>query len=482
MNPEDDREKTYTEDPCLDCDRIKDRNLFIEQNNGLNTAPNEPQNASLSDETVNRYLQNEQKYKHLIEFAPDAIFIADAESGIILNTNKSAAELLGIPAEQIVGMHQSLLHPEKEAEKYKEIFQEHVGKGTGTIAEDIYVQHKSGRKIPVQINASVTQIGNKKVIYGIFRDITKQKQVFEELQVVHEQYRRLAEATFEGIVTHDKGIFVESNRQFAEMFGYSLDEIKGLNGLDLFTPESRETARKMIASENEGPYEETCLRKDGSTFPAEIRARAIHLKGKKLRIAAIRDLTEQKRLQQQFTDSKKRYSELYKNAQVPLFRSSISDGQILACSRATAKMFGYADEKDYLNHPVTMFYMNPQDRLRMLEALRKNKRIKDFEVQMKRKDGTPFWVAFWAEIFPELDYMEGVMYDITPGKLLSKTELKIIQVIMQGKSNNEIAKMLKRSVRTIEDHRSHIMKKLGAKNLIELTQIVSSFEFNPEKS
>jgi DNA-binding NarL/FixJ family response regulator len=114
--------------------------------------------------------------------------------------------------------------------------------------------------------------------------------------------------------------------------------------------------------------------------------------------------------------------------------------------------------------------VNPLDRNRLLEALNENKHIKGFEAQLKRKDGTPFWAAITAQMFPEQDYIEGVIYDITIHKQLTKAERKVLDFIMQGKSNKEIAKELGRSVRTIEDHRAHIMQKLGVDNLVDLAQ------------
>ncbi len=51
---------------------------------------------------------------------------------------------------------------------------------------------------------------------------------------------------------------------------------------------------------------------------------------------------------------------------------------------------------------------------------------------------------------------------------LTKTEMKILHLILNGKSNKEIASLLHRSVRTVEVHRSHIMHKFDADNLIDL--------------
>ncbi len=56
------------------------------------------------------------------------------------------------------------------------------------------------------------------------------------------------------------------------------------------------------------------------------------------------------------------------------------------------------------------------------------------------------------------------------GKVLTKTEAKILRLILDGKSNKEIARLRHRSVRTIEDHRSRIMRKLGVDNLVDLVK------------
>jgi PAS domain S-box-containing protein len=333
------------------------------------------------------------------------------------------------------------------------------------ILEDIEVCNTDGKKIPVKITASLIQIGDKKVISGFFRDIS-------ELQSSQKRFQRLAEATFEGIVTHDNGVFVEANQQFADMFGYSLEELKGVNGLDLFALESREIAREKIASGDPGPYEATCTRKDGSTFPVEIRARAIELKGKQLRIAVCKDLTQQKKLQQQLVDNERKYRELYKNARACLYRTRISDGMLLDCSRATARLFGYADGDEYKNSfSVTSTYVDPQQRQSLIEALQKDKRVHNFQLQLKRKDGTPLWVAMSAEIFPKQGFIEGAMRDITVMKALTKTESEILDHLMQGMSNKEIAFEMGRSRRTVEDHRASIMKKLEVDNIVDLTRM-----------
>ncbi len=65
---------------------------------------------------------------------------------------------------------------------------------------------------------------------------------------------------------------------------------------------------------------------------------------------------------------------------------------------------------------------------------------------------------------------ESDLTNILKGKLLTKTEAVILNLILQGRSNRGIGHILHRSVRTIEDHRNHIMRKLDVDNVVDLVK------------
>jgi FixJ family two-component response regulator len=60
--------------------------------------------------------------------------------------------------------------------------------------------------------------------------------------------------------------------------------------------------------------------------------------------------------------------------------------------------------------------------------------------------------------------------DVLEGRPLTEAEMKVLRLILEGHSNKEIAALLHRSVRTIEDHRGHIMRKVGADNIVDLVK------------
>ncbi len=133
------------------------------------------------EKQVSKYTQIEEKYHKLIETTNDAIFISDVETGIILYVNRRAEEMIGMSAEVIVGMCQKQLYPEDEAEAYEKIFKDYIQRGIG-ITENVFLCHKDGHKIPVEISASVIEWGGKKVVQGLFRDITERMTYNEILQ------------------------------------------------------------------------------------------------------------------------------------------------------------------------------------------------------------------------------------------------------------------------------------------------------------
>lgn len=111
-------------------------------------------------------------YEKLLETAPDAILVVDAATGNLLEVNKAAEELFGRPREELRGLHQTELHPADDREYYERIFTEHAG-SSGVIHEEreIMVVHANGHEIPVEISAAPLELGDRRLVQAIFRDL-----------------------------------------------------------------------------------------------------------------------------------------------------------------------------------------------------------------------------------------------------------------------------------------------------------------------
>jgi PAS domain S-box-containing protein len=199
-------------------------------------------------------------------------------------------------------------------------------------------------------------------------------------------------------------------------------------------------------------------------------------------VGTIRDITEIKTLQQKLETSLHNYKSLFNNARVALFRTRINDGKLLECNEALAKMLGYETQKECLaNHTSIRFYADLKRRSELLAILHEKECIDNFEVKAKRLTGEDFWMKISAAINRDGNYIEGVISDITAYKILTKTENDVLAMIMEGKSNKQVAAEVQRSVRTVEEHRANIMRKLGATNLVELTQKAMNYGVTLQK-
>jgi two-component system, cell cycle sensor histidine kinase and response regulator CckA len=135
----------------------------------------------------------------LFEEARDALFVADAGTGVILGANRAAEKLMQRPKSELIGMHQSKLHPSGSLEKCSIAFRQHTA-GNGQTVE-VAILAADGSKTPVEINASIIDsTGGKRILMGAFRDVSERNRLQDQL--LHAQ-KMEAIGTLAGGVAHE---------------------------------------------------------------------------------------------------------------------------------------------------------------------------------------------------------------------------------------------------------------------------------------
>ncbi len=136
------------------------------------------------------------------------------------------------------------------------------------------------------------------------------KSAEERLQESETRFRRLSEASFEGVIIHEKGKIIDSNNTFAEMIQINYQDILNKNIIDVLKPENPDNFRKKILSEYEKPFEVVSMKNGSDKLYLEVRTRSVPFEGRTVSVAAIRDITERKKSEEELRSQKQHLERL----------------------------------------------------------------------------------------------------------------------------------------------------------------------------
>ncbi len=119
--------------------------------------------------------------------------------------------------------------------------------------------------------------------------------IAEELKNSQARFQSLSDASFGGVIIHEQGLILDCNQGLADMTGFTLDELIGMDGRDLIEPDALPLVLKNIKSGYGDRYEVEGVRKDGSIYPLSIKGKNVQYQGREVRVIEFRDITERKK-------------------------------------------------------------------------------------------------------------------------------------------------------------------------------------------
>jgi PAS domain S-box-containing protein len=347
--------------------------------------------------------QSEEKYRKQFEEALDAIFLGDAETGIILDCNHAATKLVGRKKSEIVGKHQKILHPPEEVEgEFSRTFRQHLTDKEGKILET-QILTKNGEIKDVAIKANTFKMGDKQIVQGIFRDITEYKKIERALKESEAKYKSIIEQAPDLIVTLDaKGIVLSCNPALESEIGYDQNKIIGkhflgtllLSGIDPVYAQKQFTT--IIEGENPEPIEVNWFPKDGTPHISEIRVGLIRKEGKVAGFTAVaRDITERQRLKKALQESEERFRQVAENSLEWIWEVD-PDGLYTYASPAVEKLLGY-EPNDIVGKKHFYDFFHPEHRENLKKSafsvFEEKRSLKGFINPNVDKDGNLVWLS-----------------------------------------------------------------------------------------
>jgi PAS domain S-box-containing protein len=266
-------------------------------------------------------------------------------------------------------------------------------------------------------------------VLGTYEDITTTREAEEKIRESEVKFRTIFNNATDAIYIHEvlpdnrPGKFLEVNDTLCSRLGYSREELLTMSVNEIVSEAHLQKMAgigQQIAKAGFYTFYAEHRRKDGSVFPVEITSHRFTFSGKEIIMAAARDITERKRAEEALRDSEEKYRSVIENIQDIFYRSDL-DGNLVMASPSLLKILGYDSLDEVLNRPIAAtFYYQPEKRDELLRILAGKGYIEDYEVQLKRKDGTPVWVSTHSHYYQGPDGsragVEGVFRDISRRK------------------------------------------------------------------
>jgi PAS domain S-box-containing protein len=252
---------------------------------------------------------------------------------------------------------------------------------------------------------------------GIATDITQRRQAEEALREKTEELDQYFSTCLDLFSIADTdGYFRHLNPEWEKTLGYQLDELEGSRFLDYVHPDDVPATLATLAdlgNKNEVlNFTNRYRHKNGTYRWIEWRASPSPLNNKIY--ASARDITERKLAEEALLESKRRYVNLYRYAQVGLFETSLKEGTVVACNERYAALAGFSSIEEAIGQDIIHLYVNPEDRKEISRILHEEGHIDDYILQLKKhQTEQPFWAQFSARINLAEDIAEGTIIDIT---------------------------------------------------------------------
>jgi PAS domain S-box-containing protein len=238
-----------------------------------------------SNRDIGRSKQEEQKFRNLLESAPDAIVIVD-QKGLIQLINAQTEKLFGYTRAELIGAPVETLVPQcfrgrhwSHREGYAQSPQPR-SMGAGL---ELYGRRKDGTEFPIEISSSPLETAEGTLVCSAIRDVTQRKQLAERHRENEFRFRLLIDAVKDyAIISLDAdGLVTTWNTGAERLKGYSSGEIIGQH-MSRFYPQAdiarRKPDQELQQAASTGHMEDQGwrVRKDGSHFWAEVAITAVH--------------------------------------------------------------------------------------------------------------------------------------------------------------------------------------------------------------
>ena len=218
---------------------------------------------------------------------------------------------------------------------------------------------------------------------------------------------------------------------------------------------------QFIKTEELKGYRTVWMKKDGSGIHVIENSQAVKSEAGEVLYyeGTVEDITNWKNDRNGLRDNEAEYSILFKKVQDLFYKVDI-DGIVIDISTSIKQLMDF-DRDDIIGKPVTSFYYNPEDRMRLLEEINSNGEVRDYEVKLKTSSGKAKYASISARLICDSegnpDHYVGSIKDIDERV---RTELEL-RMLKQAIEQSSVSILITDIDGNIEYVNSHFVKQTG---------------------
>ena len=337
--------------------------------------------------------RSEHHYRGLVEGLSAIAWEADAEHFTFRYVSPHAEGLLGYPLNEWLrpGFWHAIMHPDDapwvHAFCYREIA---AGRDFNF---DCRLVRADGQCLWVHTVIDLIERGDRPLMQGLLIDISEAKRTETALRLSEQKFSSVFAQCPDILVIarHSDGALLEVNKAFEEQIGFKAEQVVGRTPTELNLWGTDDTAPALLARLQAGGIrnlEMTFRRSDGELFTGLTSAENFQLDNMLASVVTVRDITELKQTQQQLQTSEEKFAKAFHASLDGLLLTRQHDGLLMEANDGFRRLTGHRVDSSCEQTSVDIdLWVNPDDRLRMIERLEHHGFVRDFTALIRRKDG-----------------------------------------------------------------------------------------------
>jgi PAS domain S-box-containing protein len=346
-------------------------------------------------------IASEEKFSKAFMSIPESIAISRVSDGVILDVNDNFCHVAKRSYDEIIGHTDSEINltqlPGNRGEDIKTIKE----KGAIKNREMIFNANTDEMRA-ILFSADIIDISGEPCVISISTDITERKRMEEAMSDEAVRRRLLIDQSRDGIVIIDQtGAVYEVNLRFAEMHGYTPEEIAKLHIWDWEKSLPPEQLLQVIQTrDQEGVnFETRHYRKDGSVIDVEVSSNGTLYAGQKLVFSVVRDISERKRMEQALRESEEKFSTAFQAIPESVSIATLNGSIFLDVNESFLRSTRFTREQ-VIGHSVDelKFWSNSEEYKEMVRSVVQNGNLINQERQFVTESGRDVSLLFSANI------------------------------------------------------------------------------------